>query len=155
MNTRLVKRCELQVFNLTGKPPWVSHQPTHTHQTLIKPNQTPTHIKRHQLTYTFCIKSVPWYERLSIYAFCNSSQNFGHGSHSTQQRKEARGAKAHRRQETGQEIMGPPKGSMSAAEGGLQMEIRRARSSSGNANADQARQALVQAFQSADIDRPV
>jgi len=49
--------------------------------------------------------------------------------------------------------MGPPKGSISATEGGQQMAFRRARSSSGNANAEQARQALVQAFQSADIDR--
>ena len=42
---------------------------------------------------------------------------------------------------------------MGAEGAGQAMAFRRARSSSGNANAEQARAALVEAFQSADLDR--
>ena len=68
-------------------------------------------------------------------------------------RQSRRACTAQATAESGEETMAPPKGTMSAAEGGQQMAFRRARSSSGNANAEQARQALAQAFQAADIDR--
>ena len=49
--------------------------------------------------------------------------------------------------------MAPPKGSVGADGGGQQMAFRRAKSTGGNATAEQARAALVRAFESADLDR--
>lgn len=49
--------------------------------------------------------------------------------------------------------MPPPKGSMDAAAAGNAMAFRRRASSSGNNTADQARAALVTAFEAADMDK--
>ena len=49
--------------------------------------------------------------------------------------------------------MPPPKGSVGADGQGQQMAFRRAKSTGGNATAEQARAALVRAFEAADLDR--